>query len=255
MTTITDYQAPAELLRDRVILVTGAGDGIGRAAALSFARYGATVVLLGRTIAKLEAVYDQIEQQRLPQAAIYPMNLEGAAVKDYEELALRLEQEFGRLDGILHNAAQLGELTPMQQYVPEMWYRVLQVNLTAPFLITRACLELLSRAPDASVVFVSDRVGRRGHAYWGAYGISKFGLEGLMQTWAEETERHTSIRFNSIDPGPTLTRMRRAAYPAEDPTDLTSPEEIMGLFLYLMGGDSKGVTGQQFEAQGALAQE
>ncbi len=249
MTTITDYQAPAELLRDRVILVTGAGDGIGRAAALSFARYGATVVLLGRTIAKLEAVYDQIEQQRLPQAAIYPMNLEGAAVKDYEELALRIEKEFGRLDGILHNAAELGELTPMHQYDPEMWYRVLQVNLTAPFLITRACLELLNRAPDASVVFVSDRVGRRGHAYWGAYGISKFGLEGLMQTLAEETERHTAIRFNSIDPGPALTRMRRSAYPAEDPADLTTPEEIMGPFLYLMGPDSKDVTGQQFSAQ------
>lgn len=249
MKSIDDYQAPAELLQGRVILVTGAGDGIGRAAALAYARFGATVILLGRTIAKLEAVYDQIEQQRLPQAAIYPMNLEGAAVKDYDELAQRIEQEFGRLDGVLHNAAELGVLTPMQQYDPEMWQRVLQVNLTAPFLITRACLDILNRAPDASVVFVSDRVGRRGHAYWGAYGVSKFGLEGLMQMFAEETETHTAIRFNSIDPGPVLTRLRRAAYPAEDPAELVTPEQIVAPFLYLMGPDSKGVTGEQFTAQ------
>lgn len=249
MNAITDYQAPTDLLRDRVILVTGAGDGIGRAAALSYARFGATVILLGRTIAKLEAVYDQIEEQKLPQAAIYPMNLEGAAVKDYEEMAQRIEHEFGRLDGILHNAAELGVLTPMQQYEPEMWYRVLQVNLTAPFLITRACLAQLNRAPDASVLFVSDRVGRRGHAYWGAYGVAKFGLEGLMQMFAEETETHTKIRFNSIDPGAVLTRMRRSAFPAEDPAELPTPEHIMAPFLYLMGPDSKGVTGKQFDAQ------
>lgn len=249
MKAIADYQAPPDLLRDRVILVTGAGDGIGRAAALSYAQFGATVVLLGRTIAKLEAVYDQIEEQRLPQAAIYPMNLEGAAVKDYEELAQRIEHEFGRLDGILHNAAELGELTPMQQFEPETWYRVLQVNLTAPFLITRACLDQLNRAADASVLFVSDRVGRKGHAYWGAYGVSKFGLEGLMQTWAEETQKHTAIRFNSIDPGAVLTRMRRAAFPAEDPAGLVMPEQVMAPFLYLMGPDSAGVTGQQFLAQ------
>lgn len=246
MTAIDDYQAPADLLRDRVILVTGAGDGIGRAAALSYARYGATVILLGRTIPKLEAVYDQIESQKLPQAAIYPMHLEGAAIKDYDEMAQRIEQEFGRLDGIVHSAAELGELTPMQQYEPEMWNRVLQVNLTAPFLITRACLDILNRAADASVLFVSDRVGRRGHAYWGAYGVSKFGLEGLMQTLAEETEKHTAIRFNSIDPGAVLTRMRRAAFPAEDPSDLVTPEQIMAPFLYLMGPDSAGVTGRQF---------
>lgn len=246
MTAIENYQAPAELLRDRVILVTGAGDGIGRAAALSYARYGATVILLGRTISKLEAVYDQIEEQRLPQAAIYPMNLEGAAVKDYEEMAQRIDQEFGRLDGILHNAAELGVLTPTQQYEPEMWSRVLQVNLTAPFLITRACLDQLNQSPDASVLFVSDRVGRRGHAYWGAYGVSKFGVEGLMQMLAEETEQHTAIRFNSLDPGPVLTRMRRAAFPAEDPAGLLTPEQVMAPFLYLMGPDSKGVTGQQF---------
>lgn len=246
MTAIDDYQAPADLLRDRVILVTGAGDGIGRAAALSYARFGATVILLGRTISKLEAVYDQIESQKLPQAAIYPMNLEGAAVKDYDELALRIETEFGRLDGILHNAAELGVLTPMQQYEPEMWYRVMQVNLTAPFLITRACFDTLNRAADASVLFVSDRVGRRGHAYWGAYGVSKFGLEGLMQMLAEETETHTAIRFNSIDPGPVLTRLRRSAYPAEDPSGLATAEQVMASFLYLMGPDSAGVTGKQF---------
>lgn len=243
---IEDYQPAPDLLRDRVILVTGAGDGIGQAAALRYARHGATVILLGRTIAKLEATYDAIEAEGLPQPAIYPMNLEGATVKDYDELAIKLAQEFGRLDGLLHNAADLGTLTPLQQYEPEMWYRVMQVNLHAPFLLTRACLGLLSRAADAAVVFVSDRVGRRGLAYWGAYGVSKFGLEGLMQILAEETENQTNIRVNSIDPGAVRTRMRRHAFPGENPQSLPGPGDVMGPFLYLMGPDSRGITGQQF---------
>lgn len=243
---IKDYRPAPDLLRERVVLVTGAGDGIGRAAALSYARHGATVILLGRTIAKLEAVYDAIEGEGLPQPAIYPMNLEGATIKDYDELATKVEHEFGRLDGLLHNAADLGILTPLQQYEPELWYRVMQVNLNAPFLLTRACLGILARAPDASVLFVSDRVGRRGLAYWGAYGVSKFGLEGLMQILAEETENGTGIRANSLDPGPVLTRMRRQAYPGEDPGKLPKPEDLMAPFLYLMGPDSKGITGRQF---------
>lgn len=241
-----DYRAAPDLLKDRVILVTGAGDGIGRAAALAYARHGATVILLGRTIPKLESVYDTIEAEQLPQAAIYPMNLEGATVKDYDDLALKVGHEFGRLDGVLHNAADLGALMPLQQYEPEMWYRVMQVNLHAPFLLTRACLDILARAADASVVFVSDRVGRRGLAYWGAYGVSKAGLESLMQTLAEETENGTRIRSNSIDTGAVHTRLRRQAYPGENSERLATPDDVVGPFLYLMGPDSIGVTGQQF---------
>jgi NAD(P)-dependent dehydrogenase (short-subunit alcohol dehydrogenase family) len=244
-----NYSPSSELLKDRVILVTGAGAGIGRAAAKSFASYGATVILLGRTIAKLEQVYDEIEAEGLPQAAIYPMNLEGATVKDYEDLAATIEREFGRLDGLLHNAAMLGTLTPLHQYDVELWYRVMQVNLHAPFLLTQVCLGLLNKAPDASLVFVSDRTGRQGRAYWGAYGVSKFGLEGMMQILADETEQNTNIRVNSIDPGPVRTSLRNNAYPAENTDALPRPEDVMKPFLYLMGPDSKNVTGHAYEMQ------
>ncbi len=245
-----DYQAPPQLLKDRIILVTGAGDGIGRAAALSYAEHGATVILLGRTIAKLEAVYDQIEAQGWPKPGIIPLNLEGAAEKDYDSVATAIENEFGRLDGILHNAALLGTLTPLEQYELPTWNQLLQVNLTAPFILTRAMLPLLRESEDASIIMTSSSVGRKGRAYWGAYSVSKFGLEGLMQVLADElndTER--PIRVNSVNPGATRTTMRASAYPAENPINNPAPEEIMPVFLYLMGEDSRGVTGQALNAQ------
>ena len=247
--TMKDYQAPADLLKDRTILITGAGAGIGAAAAKSCAAHGATVILLGRTTGKLEEVYDAIEQAGHPQAAIYPMNLEGAAPKDYQDLANTLEKEFGRLDGLLHNASLLGGLTPLGQYDIEQWYKVMQVNLHAPWLLTRFCLDLLKQSDDASVLFTSSSVGRKGRAYWGAYGISKAANENMMQTWADEVESNTSIRMNSINPGATRTGMRARAYPGEDPNTLPLPESIMASYLYLLGPDSKGVTGQQFNAQ------
>lgn len=244
-----DYQASPDLLKDRIILVTGAGDGIGAAAAKSFAAHGATVILLGRTTRKLEAIYDLIEEAGHPQPAIYPMNLEGAAPKDYLDLANTIEKEFGRLDGLLHNASLLGALTPLGQYDLEMWGKVMQVNLNAPYMLTRACLELLNKSEDASVVFTSSSVGRKGRAYWGAYGISKAGVENMMQIWADELEANTPVRVNSINPGATRTSMRSRAYPGEDPNKLPKPDEIMAAYLYLMGPDSKGVTGEQFDAQ------
>lgn len=242
-----DYAPPNDLLRNRTLLITGAGDGIGRAAALAYARHGATVILLGRTIAKLESVYDAIEEQGSSQPAIYPMNLESATEKDYRTLADVIDREFGRLDGLLHNAAQLALLSRIDDYDAETWHKVLQVNLTAPFLLTQACLPLLRRAEDASILFTSDRVGRRGKAYWGAYGVSKFGIEGLMQILADETENSGTIRVNSIAPGPTRTQLRASAYPGEDPSRLPSPNSIMNHYLYLMGPDSTGTTGQAFD--------
>jgi len=245
---MTNYSAPPTLLANRVILVTGAGDGIGRAAAISFAAHGATVILLGRTIRKLEAVYDEIEQAGGPQPAIFPMNLETASWKDYELLATTLEKEFGRLDGILHNASVLGNLSPIEHYDVKTWYQVHQINLHAPFLITQVCLKLLQHSDDASIIFTSSSVGRKGRAYWGAYGVSKFAMEGLMQILADELE-NTSIRVNSLNPGPTRTAMRAAAYPAEDPLTLPMPAEIMPMYLYLMGADSREVRGQALNAQ------
>ncbi len=245
-----DYRAPADLLVDRIILVTGAGSGIGRAAALTYAQYGATVILSGRTIKKLEEVYDDIEALGGAQPAIFPVNLEGAVAKDYEDLAQAIETEFGRLDGLLHNASILGHRTPIEHYDADTWNKVLQVNLTAGFLLTRGLMPVMRQAKDASIVFTSSSVGRRGKAYWGAYAVSKFGTEGLMQVLADElTDGEYTIRVNSINPGATRTGMRAMAYPAEDPETLPRPEDIMNLYLYLMGSDSKEITGQMFNAQ------
>lgn len=247
------WTPPPDLLRDRLLLITGAGDGIGRAVSLACAAHGATIVLLGRTTRKLEAVYDEIETAGYPQAAIYPMNLEGATGKDFEELATTLEREFGRLDGLLHNAALLGALSPIAHFDIELWYKSLQVNLNGPFQLTQACLGLLTASKDASVLFSSDRVGRQGRAYWGAYGVAKAGIENLMQILAAELEANTAVRVNSLDPGPVRTALRRLAYPGEDPRALPTPEEVVLPYLYLLGPASRDITGQQFEAQGPNA--
>ena len=241
------YTPSPTLLEQRTILVTGAGDGIGRAAAKSFAAHGATVILLGRTTQKLETIYDEIEQAGYPKAAIYPLDLEGASPDDYDILANTLEKEFGKLDGLLHNASVLGTLTPMEHYDHKLWYQVMQVNLNAHFLLTKSCLKLLKKAPDSSVIFTSSSVGRKGRAYWGAYAVSKFATEGMMQILADELEN--TIRINSINPGATRTAMRAMAYPAEDPMILPTPDAIMPLYLYLMGADSHAVHGQALNAQ------
>jgi len=245
----SDYQPSQDLLKGRVILVTGAGAGIGRAAAKAYAAHGATVILLGRTTKKLEKVYDEIEQAGHPQPAIYPMNLEGASPKDYEDLANTLEEEFGRLDGLLHNASLLGTLTPIEHYDVEMWHKVLHVNVNAEFMLTQACLDLLKKSPEAAIIFTTSSVGRKGRAYWGAYAVSKFATEGLMEVLADELETNTNIRVNSLNPGGTRTRMRAEAYPGEDPNLLPMPEDIMPMYLYLMGSDSKDVNGQALDAQ------
>ncbi len=246
-----NWEATPDLLRERVILVTGAASGIGCAAAQSYAAHGATVVLLDKSLSKLEDAYDKIEKAGHPKPAIYALNLETATPGDYEELAATTDRELGRLDGILHNAAMSGALAPIEHYNVQLWYQTLQVNLNAPFLLTRACLPSLRKADDASILFLSDQVGRKGKAYWGAYGVSKSGIEGLVQILADELDPSTNIRVNSIDPGPVRTRLRSAAYPAENPSKWPKPETIMKMFLYLMGPDSAGTTGGQFHAQGS----
>jgi NAD(P)-dependent dehydrogenase (short-subunit alcohol dehydrogenase family) len=249
MTCKFDYRAPDGLLRDRIILVTGAGAGIGRAAALAFAARGATVILLGRTIDKLEKVYDEIEAAGGPQPAIFPLNFEGAVLKDYHDMAETLDKEFGRLDGILHNAGILGRIMPFEQYDPELWERVMQVNINGPIWMTQALLPLLKASTDASVVFTSSSVGRKGRAYWGAYSIAKFATEGFVQVLADEVEHLGNLRVNSLNPGATRTWMRQMAYPGEDPMTVRPPEEIMPTYLWLMGPDSRGQNGLAFDAQ------
>lgn len=244
-----NYQPAKDLLKDRVILVTGAGAGIGRAAAKAYAAQGATVVLLGRTISKLEAVYDEILAAGGAEPAIYPLNLEGATWPDYQTMADKLYETFGRLDGILHNASILGTLSPAQSYNPELWQRVMHVNFNAPVMLQQATLALLQEAEDASIIFTSSSVGRVGRAFWGAYASSKFATEGFVQILSQELENTTQVRVNSLNPGATRTQMRADAFPAEHPNTLRTPEEIMGTYLYLMGPDSKGVTGKMFNAQ------
>ncbi|MEI6413058.1 MAG: YciK family oxidoreductase [Pseudomonadota bacterium] len=246
------YPPAADLLRHRVILVTGAGDGIGRAAALAFARHGATLVLLGRSQKKLVAVYDAIEAAGGPKPAILVFNLETEAETEYQNLANTLEQALGRLDGLLHNAAHLPFLSRIDDYDAEAWRQVLQVNLTAPFLLTQACLPLLRRAADASLIFTLDAVAQVS-AYWGAYGVSKAGLEGLMHILAEETRNANTLRVNAIQPCPTRTALHARVYPGRNPDELPDPEALMAVYLYLMGPDSQGVTGRIFTARpGAL---
>lgn len=243
------YNAPTDLLKDRILLVTGAGEGIGREAAKHYAAHGATVILLGRTQEKLDAVYDEIEAAGYPQAAIVPMNLEVATEHDYIELCNTLHQEFGRLDGILHNAGILGVRTPIENYDPVIWHQVMQVNLNAPFMLTQTLMPLLLASEDASIIFTSSGVGRKGKAYWGAYAVSKFGTEGLMQVLADELENTPNIRVNAINPGGTRTNMRAYAYPGENPDSLPTPADIMPAYLYLMGPDSKDTKGQSIDAQ------
>ncbi len=242
----TFYLPNQDLLQDKIILVTGAGSGIGAMAAKTFAQYGATVILLGRTVHKLEVLYDQIEAAGYPQAAIYPMNLEGATAKDYADLALNIENEFGRLDGLLHNAAILGTLTPLPLYDMELWFKVMQVNLHAPYFLTRVCLPLLKKSSSASVVFTSDNVSKQAKAYWGAYSVSKAGVDNMMQIFAEELCENTAIRVNSFNPGKIKTAMRKQAYPGEDNSTLKSPEALAWAYLFLFGKDSQTYTGQYF---------
>jgi len=239
------YQAAADLLKGRHILVTGAGAGLGRAAALALAAHGATVILIGRTISKLEAVYDEINAAG-GSAAIYPMNLAGATWADYFELASTIEREFGGLDGILHNAAHFKAFTPLYDLDPKEWVESLQVNLTAAFSLTRHCLPLLLKSPDASVVFVSDRPGREPRPFAGAYGIAKAGVEQMAQMWATELQSYTQLRINTFNPGPLRSGVRLKGYPGEPIEQSPLPETATPALLWLLGPDSRGVSGEQF---------
>lgn len=246
--TFLNYQAPEQALQGRVIVVTGAGDGIGKCAAQTFAQYGATVVLLGRTISKLEAVYDAIEAAGHPQPAIFPIHFESAIEQDYQQLKTALTEEFGCVDGLLHNAGELGPMTPITNYSLNDWQKLMQVNATAPFLLTQALLPLLQKSRDGRIVYTGSSVGVRGRAYWGGYSASKAAVENLMEVVADELEQ-SSIRVNSINPGATRTRMRAAAYPAERPESVPTPETIMNRYLFLFGPDSHNWHGLRLDAQ------
>src|SRR4051794_29160949 len=244
------YTPAAADFKGRAILVTGASEGIGRAVALALAQAGAQVILHGRNVRKLEAVHAQIEELGAPEASILPLDLERALAADYDAVADAVEKRYGRLDGLLHNAALLGTLTPLEQYDVPTFMRVMHVNVTAEFVLTRQLLPLLKSSADAAVLFTSSGVGNRGRAYWGAYSISKFAVEGMTQVLSQELEGTSAVRVNVIDPGKVRTNMRRQAYPSEAPESLPTPDSLTAPYLALLGPASRGVTGRRFNAQG-----
>jgi NAD(P)-dependent dehydrogenase (short-subunit alcohol dehydrogenase family) len=243
------FAAGPDELEGRVIAISGPTRGIGHAVALACARHGATVVLIGRNVRKLEAVHAEIGALGKAEATIAPFDLEKAVAADYDTLASATLERYGRLDGLLHNASLLGMLAPIEHYDVPTWCRVMHVNVTAAFALTQVLLPALKQSRDASVVFTSSGVGRKARAFWGAYAASKFAVEGLAQVLAAELENTTAIRVNALNPGAARTAMRLQAYPAENPESLPAPEALVGTYLALLGPASRGITGQSFDAQ------
>jgi NAD(P)-dependent dehydrogenase (short-subunit alcohol dehydrogenase family) len=242
------YRPTADSFEGRVILVTGATQGIGRALAFDLARHGATVLAHGRKKQALETLYAELAALGRAEPAVAQIDLERAQGADYQALLTEIETRYGRLDGIVHNAAILGDRSPIEHYDIALWQRVLHVNLNAPFILTRCLLPLLRQSADASIVFTTSTVGHVGRAYWGAYAVSKFGLEGLTAVLADELA-NTPIRVNMVNPGATRTNMRARAFPAEDSQTLVPPESVTLPYLYLLGAAGRGVNGQRLDAQ------
>jgi NAD(P)-dependent dehydrogenase (short-subunit alcohol dehydrogenase family) len=234
-------------LSGRVVAVTGATGGIGRALCLAAAAQGAQLVLLARNERKLRALHAELEQASPGAALMAPLDLEKAVAADYDRIAEAIEQRYGRLDGLVHCAALLGTLTPVDQYDVPTWCRVMHVNLTAAFALTQVLLPALRKSADASVIFTSSSVGRRGRAYWGAYAVSKFAVEGFMQVLADELAGNSNVRVNAINPGKVRTAMRRQAYPSENLLSLPLPETVVEPYLKLLGPRGAGITGQSLD--------
>ncbi|MEO6025075.1 MAG: SDR family NAD(P)-dependent oxidoreductase [Burkholderiales bacterium] len=238
------YHAAPDLLSNRVILITGSGQGLGKAAALACAKHGGSVVLHGRSVQKLEQTYDEIVAAGFPPATIFPLDLANATDKDFEQMARALGQEFGRLDGLLHCAAMLNSLRPLALEPLDDWLKLLRVNLAAPFALTRACLPLLHKSENASVVFTSESHGVQPSAYWGGFAVSKYALQALLAIWSAELSATENLRMNLVVPGPMASPQRAVTHPGEDKTPLKTPDVVVPVLLYLLGSDSKTVSGQ-----------
>ncbi len=244
-----NYQAPKQHLIDRVIIVTGAGQGIGQTASIAFAKQGATVILIGRNQNKLEATYDTILGQGLPEPLIFPMDLNKATEDDFKAMAEGIYQQLGRLDGILHNATDFNNLSPLTIQTAQQFEEMFRVNVIAPFALTKTCLPLLQRSRNASIIFTSNSSAQTANAYWGSHGISKAATDFMMKTWSQELENHPNIRLNSVIPGALQSPQRKKTHPGELHNQLPLIESVMPLYLYLMGDDSVGVTGKVLNCQ------
>jgi len=236
-------------LKDKIVLITGAGDGMGKAAAIEYASQGASVILLGRNVKNLEITHDIIISKNAPSPMISLMDLSKADGNDYQELSDNLINKYGHLDGLLLNAAILGDRSPISQYDISTWVNTIHVNLTSQFILTKSLLPSLEKSTSASVIFTSSGVGKIGKAFWGAYSVSKFGVEGLCQILSDEYENDKTIRFNCINPGAIQTKMRKSAYPLEDPKKVLTPEEVLDKYVWLMSDDSKETDGQSIDCQ------
>ena len=239
-----NYKVKQNELNSKVILVTGANKGFGLAISMDLAKAGATVIMLGRDLSSLEYAYDAVVDAGYKEPILYPLDLEGASPENYQELQDNIIEKFNRLDGLIHNAAILGTQMPIDQYDIKLCYSTLQINLSAPFMLTQFLIPALKKSDDARILFLSSSVGRKARAYWGAYSVSKFGLEGLAMTLSEELEK-TKIKVNTINPGKMRTEMRRTAYPAEDVSTLPKPEEKSSVIVYLLSKEAERLNGEQ----------
>jgi len=242
-----NYTPNLDLLAGRVILVTGAGQGLGRAVALACARHGATVALLGRKQEKLEATYDAITEAGGADPAMIPLDLNDAGTAEMDALYQLVRKDLKRLDGIAHCAVNFVPLGPLANQTLEQWMQLLKVNLAAPFALTRACLPLLSAAPDGSVIFTGETHGARPAAYWGGFAVSKSGLSTLATIWADELEHVGKPRINVLIPGAIATPQRARSHPGEDPRQLRTADSAARAFLWLLGPDGAGCSGKTLE--------
>jgi len=244
MQVSADFSFTPDELKDKIILVTGANRGFGKAMTLDLAKAGATVIMLGRDLGSLETTYDEVVNAGFAEPILYPLDLEGATPEHYEQLQKDILDNFGRLDGLIHNAGIIGTMMPIEQYDLKLWYSTIQINVNAPFMLTQFLIPVLSKSKDARILFLSSSVGRAAKAYWGAYGVSKFAIEGLSKTLAEELEK-TNIRVNSFAPKRMRTEMRRTAYPAENSDNNPLPESVSPAIVYLMSEAAQSLNGEQ----------
>jgi len=241
----TNYSITQDELKGKVVLVTGANRGFGKAMTLDLAKAGATVIMLGRDLGSLEGAYDdEVVEAGFVEPILYPLDLEGATPEHYEQLQRDILDNFGQLDGLIHNAGIIGTMMPIEQYDLKLWYSTMQINVNAPFMLTQFLIPALNKSNDARILFLSSSVGRNARAYWGAYGVSKFAIEGLSKTLSEELEK-TNIKTNSLDPRRMRTKMRQTAYPAENIENNPTPESMSPAIVYLMSEKTKTLNGEQ----------
>ncbi|MET0291984.1 MAG: YciK family oxidoreductase [Steroidobacteraceae bacterium] len=249
MTAVPGTPPVANALAGRVIAITGASGGIGRAVALAAAAHGARLILLGRSVRRLTETHTEVTRLHGDVALMAPIDFEKALAGDYDRIAAAVMETYGRLDGLVHCAGMLGTLTPIEGYDVPTWFKVMHVNVTAAFALTQVLLPALRLSPSASIVFTTSSVGRQGRAYWGAYAASKFAIEGMSQVLADETSGSTNIRVNALNPGRTRTAMRRQAFPSEELESLPLPEQVAMPYVALLSEASGGVTGGSFDCQ------